>query len=459
MTGGIFQLVVYGIEDLVLTHKPDITFFKCIYKRYTNFSMESIKQNFNEIPDFGKRVSCIISKSGDLMHKVFVELTLPRVLQDTTNTYAYAWTQNIGFTIIKNVEIEIGGQIIDKHYNDWMYIWNELTLDYSLKDGFNYMIGNINQNTDFSQHISSSTNIAIESYTCYVPLYFWFCKNSNLALPLIALKYQEVKINIEFNSLENCLLKCNINFSNELTKFNEQISGVSIMSTLPKLKANIYVDYMFLDKTEKQLFKDKVHEYYIEQIQYNEDIEFLGDYISESLIFNHPVKELIWILRYKENENMKDFFNYTTNVTKHSITGNISNNSSITIPTFTTSLSNGKNPVKDAKLILNGIDRFSKQNGSYFNLIQPHNYHTKIPHPGINIYSFSLYPEDIQPSGSCNFSKMEDSLLEININSFYKINSSGHEIITSGTGFIKIYAINYNIFRIKNGMGGILFSN
>ena len=458
MTGGIFQLVVYGIEDLILTHKPDITFFKCIYKRYTNFSIESIKQNFNELPDFGKRVSCIISKSGDLMYKVYVELTLPRVLQDSTNTYAYAWTKNIGFTIIKNVDIEIGGQVIDKHYNDWMYIWNELTMDISLKDGFNYMTGNISQNTDFSKHISSTTNVAIDLYTCYIPLYFWFCKNPNLALPLIALKYQEVKINIEFNSLENCLLKCNIDFSNELTKFNEQISGVSIMSTLPKLKAQIYVDYIFLDKTEKTMFESKIHEYYIEQLQYNEDIEFLGDYISEPLIFNHPVKELVWVLLSTDNENIKDFFNYTTNNIKYSITGN-KNNSNITTPTFTISSSNGKNPVKDAKLILNGIDRFAKQYGSYFNLIQPYQYHTKTPPTGVNLYSFSLYPEDIQPSGTCNFSKMEDSLLEININSFYKINSLGNEFITSGTGYVKIYATNYNIFRITNGMGGILFSN
>jgi len=456
MTGGIFQLVVYGIEDLILTHKPDITFFKCIYKRYTNFSMESIKQNFNELPDFGKRVSCIISKSGDLMHQVIVELTLPRVLQDSTNTYAYAWAKNIGFTIIKNVEIEIGGQIIDKHYNDWMFIWNELTMDLSLQNGFNLMNGNISKNTDFSQHISSETDIAIESSTCYIPLYFWFCRNPNLALPLVSLKYQEVKINIEFNSLENCLLKCDINFSNSLTKYNEQISGVSIMATLPKLKANIYVDYIFLDHSEKQMFKEKTHEYYIEQVQYNEDIEFLGDYISEPLSFNHPVKELIWVLKYSEHENIKDHFNYTTTVTKYSITGN---NSNTEIPTFTISISNKNNPVKDAKLILNGIDRFSAQDGKYFNLVQPLQYHTKIPSIGINVYSFSLYPEDIQPSGSCNFSKMEDSLLEININSFYKINSNGNEIITSGTGLIKIYAINYNIFRIINGMGGILFSN
>ena len=206
MSGGLFQLAVCGIEDLILTHNPDVTYFKCVYKRYTNFIRESINQTFIGNVDFGRRVSVVISRHGHLMNNVFVKVILPTIEYDTTNTYIYSWVPNIGFKIIKNVEIEIGGQIIDKHYSDWLYIWSELTCPKEKKEGLNNMIGNVPINYDFNKHYMTN----IDSYTCYIPLYFWFCKSSNLALPIIALKNHEVKINIEFEELKNCLLQCNI---------------------------------------------------------------------------------------------------------------------------------------------------------------------------------------------------------------------------------------------------------
>ena len=155
MSGGLFQLVAYGVEDLILTHNPEVTYFKMVYKRHTNFTCESIPQNFIGKVDFGRRVNSIISKNGDLVSTIYIQVILPKVVADPTNQYVYSWVKNIGHVLIKNVEIEIGGQVIDKHYSDWLHIWAELTCPEDKKDGFNIMLGNIPTNYDFNKHIKT----------------------------------------------------------------------------------------------------------------------------------------------------------------------------------------------------------------------------------------------------------------------------------------------------------------
>ena len=460
MSGGLFQLVAYGVEDLILTHNPEVTYFKIVYKRHSNFTVESIPQNFIGKVNFGRRVSSIISKNGDLISNTYIEAVLPKVVADTTNKYVYSWVKNIGHVLIKNIEIEIGGQLIDKHYSDWLYIWTELTCPFEKKNGLDVMLGNVEQNYDFNKHIKTD----IDEYICYIPLHFWFCKSPNLALPLIALKFHEVKINIEFEELQNCLLKANVNFgvNNEsVIKYQSNISGVESLIGLPVLRAKLYIDFIFLDSSEREMFSTKTHEYCIEQLQYNEDTPYLGDISSVRLNFNHPIKELIWVFQYDENVYIKDFFNYTNTVTTQKITidNTINNNNT---PEFTekTSATTIENPVETVDLMINGTPRFAQQTGEYTNYIQQYNHHTNISLNGINTYSFALYPENIQPSGSYNFSKIDDAILENKLKTYYLNNSiTGEQNITSGTGLVKIYGLNYNILKITGGMGGIVFSN
>merc|ERR1711966_173941 len=237
MGGGLMQLVAYGAQDIYLTGNPQITFFKVVYRRHTNFSMESIEQTFNGAADFGKRVTCTVSLNGDLMHRVYLQVTVPALTNtDSTDSTSPGWVDWLGHALIKNVEVEIGGQRVDKHYGDWMHIWNELTQSAGKKDGYGTMVG---------ETVDGKTDL-------YIPLEFWFCRNPGLALPLIALQYHEVKINLEFRSASECM-------------------SVAASSTPSLLAASLYVDYIYLDTDERRRFAQVSHEYLIEQLQFTGD--------------------------------------------------------------------------------------------------------------------------------------------------------------------------------------------
>merc|ERR1712054_395351 len=222
MGGGLMQLVAYGAQDVYLTGNPQITFWKVTYRRYTNFSMESIEQTFNGQADFGRRVTCTISRNGDLAYRTYLQITLPEIgqsLNSSGNVYA-RWLDSPGEQLISQVEVEIGGQRIDRQYGDWMHIWNQLTLSKEQERGYNKMIGNTTQLTyicdpnfaavdgpcsaDGVRQVCAPRN-ALPETTLYVPLQFWYCRNPGLALPLIALQYHEVKINLDIRNIGECL--------------------------------------------------------------------------------------------------------------------------------------------------------------------------------------------------------------------------------------------------------------
>ena len=352
MGGGLLQLVAYGAQDVYLTGNPQITFFKVVYRRHTNFSIESIQQTFNGNASKGNRVTCQISRNGDLVHKLYV------VFDSVTGANTDARE------CIKKVEVEIGGQLIDRQYGDWMIIWNELTLPAGKKDGYEYMINGTSTGDD----------------KAYVPLEFWFCRNIGLALPLIALQYHEVKINIEFDA--------GIEFGD----------------------ATLWADYIFLDTDERRRFAQLSHEYLIEQVQFtgSESLSDSDTSLSAKLSFNHPVKELIW--QRKAGTDYK---------------------------------STGK-----AKLMLNGNDRFAERDAMYFTHVQPYQHHTNIPAQDqwINVYSFGLKPEEHQPSGTLNMSRIDTAQLKL-------------AFLAGDAGEVKIYAHSYNVLRILSGMGGLAYSN
>lgn len=400
MGGGLLQLVAYGAQDVYLTGNPQITFFKAVYRRHTNFAIEAIQQTFNGSPDFGQRVTSTIARNGDLINRIYLAVD---VTNSTSNLCKF-----FGLRLLNYVEVEIGGQKIDKHYSHWMYIWNELSLPKSKKNGYYEMVGAYG-GTDIKK--------------VYVPLEFWFCRNVGLALPLIALQYHEVKINMNFESKSNC-------GGGDDTRIN----------------ASLWVDYVFLDTDERRRFAQLSHEYLIEQLQFTGTEGILAKNVKSKLSFNHPCKELVWFTT-RSGDNV-DWMNYTTHTPSTSIT------SKLQIEELKPNTrGNTINPIASAKLQLNGNDRFAERDGVYFNMVQPFQHHENVPaNAGINVYSFALKPEEHQPSGTLNMSRIDSAILNINMN-------NDIDNIASSQYSLNVYAVNYNVLRIMSGMGGIAYSN
>jgi len=503
--------------------------------------MESIEQTFNGQADFGRRVQCTISRNGDLAYRTYLQVTLPEINQTMASGGAgpvYArWLDFPGHQLIDDVELEIGGQRIDKQYGDWMHIWVQLTMDKNQERGYYKMIGNTTQLTFMTdpsfanvdgpcgsnapRQVCAPRN-ALPETTLYIPLQFWFCNNPGLALPLIALQYHEVKINIDIRAIDECLWA--VKSLSDTTGNDLKVSGAYSQSLV---SASLYVDYVYLDTDERRRMAQNPHEYLIEQLQYT-GAESVGSSSNKiRLNFNHPCKELIWVVQPDCNVDYcasttgttllnkalgAQPFNYTDAVDAlpnsvkafggDSATGASANsfinasglfntagaediNTGLTFNpsnlvdgrgweglettglgaqsgvsdagTFVlaeTSLDMhcwGENPVVTAKLQLNGQDRFSEREGTYFDQVQPFQHHTRAPDTGINVYSFALKPEEHQPSGTCNFSRIDNATLQLVL--------SNATVEATNTAKVRVYARNYNVLRIMSGMGGLAYSN
>ena len=507
MGGGLMQLVAYGAQDVYLTGNPQITFWKVTYRRYTNFSMESIEQTFNGQADFGRRVTCTVSRNGDLAYRTYLQVTLPQI--DAPHA---RWLDFPGEQLVSQVEVEIGGQRIDRQYGDWMHIWNQLTLTSEQQRGYYKMIGNTTQLTyvtdpsfaavdgpcggDGPAQVCAPRN-ALPETTLYIPLQFWFCRNPGLALPLIALQYHEVKINLDLRPIDECLWAVDA-----LTTSGKQHTASYNQSLVA---ASLYVDYVFLDTDERRRMAQNPHEYLIEQLQFTGD-ESVGSSSNKiKLNFNHPCKELVWVVQPDENVDYcasltggsllfncmgAQSFNYTDAVDalpnslaafgSAAANADVINGSGLfddhqSAGAFVGAAASqgdsavsdagtfvlgeaaldmhcwGLNPVVVAKLQLNGQDRFSEREGTYFDQVQPFQAHTRAPDTGINVYSFALRPEEHQPSGSCNFSRIDNATLQLVL--------SNNTVSGTKTAKVRVYATNYNVLRVMSGMGGLAYSN
>jgi hypothetical protein len=433
MGGGLMQLVAYGAQDIYLTGNPQITFFKIVYRRHSNFAIESIEQTLNGNADFGRRVSCTISRNGDLINRVYLQTSLPNI--DLTNTGTFRWIDNVGHFLMKNYEVEIGGQRIDKHYNHWLEIWYQLTIGAGQDEGYKKMIGQSPYTLRVLEPSHPQTRL-------YIPFQAWFCRNVGLALPLIALQYHEVKINIEFENLNRLLIVTGPN--------GDQNNKPSVTASLPD--ASIFVDYIFLDTEERRRFAQVSHEYLIEQLQFTGEESFASASLKSRLNFNHPVKELIWTVQLQLVEDAHEWNNYTNECCGVIEYTPVEPLSDPPPREFTYGGFGSENPVQRAKIQLNGHDRFQERDGSYFNLVQPYQHHTNIPKsPGINVYSFGLRPEEHQPSGTCNFSRIDNATLQLVL--------SNATVEGTKTAKVRVYATNYNVLRVMSGMAGVAYSN
>ena len=482
MGGGLMQLVAYGAQDVYLTGNPQITFFKVIYRRHTNFALESIEQTFNGLGDWSKKVTCTISRNGDLIHRAYLRVELPDVkipAKGTGSVVYFRWLNWIGHILIKSVELEIGGQRIDKHYGDWIHIWNELTQTAGHQLGYATMVGNTPYLTNLRTGDATST-ITVKGDILYIPLEFFWNRNPGLALPLIALQYHEVKVNVELNDVKNAY------WAGTLDSNDNPVTDLSLVPVPSLNSCSLFVDYIYLDTDERRRFAQVSHEYLIEQLQFTGDESTSNPNNKFKLNFNHPTKELIWVVQKDSNVSDsspfgKQWFNYTD-----AADNSYRVNTGATAPTFggnnpiiggdsadpfaggmpgvaaggannvflPVSFEDGKNPVEKALLQLNGHDRFSIRDGKYFNLVQPYQHHENVPSCGINVYSFALRPEEHQPSGTCNFSRIDNATLQLTLTP--ETLKDGTESTSSK---VRIYAVNYNVLRVMSGMGGLAYSN
>jgi hypothetical protein len=403
MGGGLIQLIAVGIQDIYLIGNPQITYFKTVYKKHTNFSIESIYQSIDGRTDFGQIIEITIARKGDLIKDIIFEILLPAL------PVGYYWTNGIGNVLLKQIDLEIGGQLVDRHFSNWLDIWSQLTINDSKIGAYNSMVGNFNT-------ISSQQASAQIPFRLQVPMFFWFNRDWAHALPLIALQYHDVKLKVYLRDFNSC-------YRNET--ISTLLTGYSIQSM------NVWVDYIYLDMDERKKYADKSHEYLIDQVQFSGDTFISSDDSSASikLNFNHPVKEVYWINI--PNDHLQ------TNI----LFGN--KQLDYTIPTSIETFGSGL-------IQLNGIDRFNSRSANYFRLVQNYQFHTRYSSKNIYTYSFGLFPERQQPSGTCNMSKITNVNLYLDYSS---INHSANNMV------LKVYGVNYNILRIMSGMAGIAFSN
>lgn len=547
MGGGLMQLVAYGAQDVYLTASAQITYFKVIYRRHTNFSVEPIPQTFNGAPDFGRTVTCTINRSGDLITNMYVAIRLRSVTGVGQNPFGYV--RRLGLAVVQHYKIEIGGTKLDEQYGDWLNIWYELTHKTGQERGFSRMVGDIPELTDINGNDKPS-------YQLYVPLQFWFNRNNGLALPLIALQYHDVRITIDFRPAVQCV--------------NTTTNG-----SLPSIgmeEAQLIIDYVYLDSEERKRFAQASHEYLFEQLQFTGSESVSGTNNKYRLNFNHPSKYLVWVPHLEKYSTPTDYLAYsagsnweetrdrfakilwlatrtgldnsegyvinnpnnvnvgevwipgtaswatsvddkvtaqiifstdisgssascpatvenvvllTNNVTMEDMSYTLDNvltnvagsNPSDEAQAFArdhaytvvdhfnygNNLDRSDNPVFAAKLQLNGSDRFQERDGHYFNYVQPWQHFTNTPADGINIYSFALKPEDHQPSGSCNFSRIDNATLHVKLGAKNQEGGSNYLGLTIGgpnnNSLLNIYTVNYNVLRVMSGMAGAAYSN
>ncbi len=534
------QLVAYGAQDVYLTGSPQITFFKIIYRRHTNFSVEPIPQTFTGNADFGRTVTATINRSGDLINNMYTMINL-RSVPGGEDKWGYV--RRLGLAIVQHYKIEIGGSKIDEQYGDWINIWWELSHKVGQERGFARMVGDVPELTTID-HADKP------AYTMYVPLQFWFNRHNGLALPLIALQYHDVRVTIDFRQASQCV--------NRASSANSDPSiGIA--------EASLIIDYIYLDSEERKRFAQASHEYLIEQLQFTGSETLTSNNNKYRLNFNHPCKFVAWVPHLEKYATRTDYVAYGADweaardrfakhlwlSTRDGLEGSagnwsINNTSASTqevvsppgselvdnmvkaqlvfstlvssdnavpvsidnvvliennvtmedmsqdISTLVATLpSNGQesvmeaylrsvgvtvqdhfnygnfidctnNPVCAAKLQLNGSDRFQERDGYYFNYVQPYQHFSNTPADGINVYSFALKPEDHQPSGTCNFSRIDNATLQVKLglnNQPADNTYSSTYIGTNSNSLLNIYAFNYNVLRVMSGMAGTAYSN
>lgn len=523
MTGAVMQLALVGAADVVLTGSPEISFFKSLTRRYTHYAAESVQMAFQGTADFGRSVSAPITRSGDLVSKCYLQITLPdlknfhasvnvaqesptstvpaiisaRFTSSTTATVTITpptssggshrykvtlsrnneegensfyssstsilitaldkaksysvvvkrqimngtsvnsegsnsssmdiiclkWCNSVGHAIIRSVECQLGGSRLDRHVSEFFDIMSELNMPEEKKRGFEQMVGKFPEYDLYDNSFSQRT--------LFVPLIFFFNKAPSLSIPLVALAFHELKLNFEFRDWT------------ELIKSNVPITTLAdTRGSTPSMDCTLYSEMYLLDTEERLRFSSMPQEMVIEVCQFLGDHPIIVDNEEPNLTrkialnFSHPVKELIFVYNHAST--------YNANVTApyYAVNGNNYFNCDMPSPY------KDEEPIMTAKLQVNGSDRNSERPSQYYRLVQPFQHHLRIPDKRVYVYSLSLNADDIQPSGSLNWSRVDQAHLVLTLNP-NMINSRGR---------VRVFAISYNLLRIASGLGGLAFA-
>lgn len=495
MSGGLLQLVARNIEDIFLIDNPDITFFKVVYRRHTNFSHEDIPQYFSTPPGFGGRSSCTIGKAGDMAGKMHLVMTIPAInkyVTSTDNIYMFQWVKRLAFAIIDYMEIEIGGQPIDRHYGEWMSIWYDLSRSRTDGSGYAKQIANVS-------HLESITESKGE-YTLHIPLHFWFCKYIGMSLPLINLYYNEVKLHMKLNSAEHCYKLHPASFikvdddivpftkgeyitqtvngktmSGEFIYFDryskklyftrtstDKFKGISINDTnasdyvitgkaskytvsptenervnrMPKDWVNnieitncfVMVRYYYLDRDERIKFTENSHEYLIEQVQHNNDVT-LSNVFSQTIKLAYD-NPCTELVWVTQLDRARKNKDWFNYTTSHE---------------YINDEYDGDNIINEQTLIFNGLERESFRPSWYFELLQSFEHHYRGSARGINVYSPDYMPEFAQPMGPANLGMISDVSVRCSFNR------------TVESVRFASYVVTRNVLRVSDGFSGLVF--
>jgi len=454
-----------------------------VYRRHTNFSLETIELTFSGNAHFGKRVTCPITRNGDLVTRSYLKIQLPEIYSndESQQDQEFAWAPRIGHALVRSMELEIGGTRVDKIYSEWLNVWMELTLPEGTSKGYKRMIGDYDELTKLrTPTYKGGKYVFCPAKTLYVPCQFWFSRNNGLALPLIALQYHEVKVVFQFRNFEDCIV---------------HTSGFKC--TPCEIDGTLMVDYVYLDTEERKRFAQVSHEYLIEQLQFTGEEPLNGS--KYRLNFNHPCKTLFWFAHLDKFRSRKQFAYYTHDWESAAVATELDErvqylndaglakmgdepitaedlltypadsfvwnwngveeeNRDLLFPYVVNQPNNmslrldGKgNGFNQSSLLLNGHDRTGSMSAIQTNYVQPFQHFPRTPCDGLNVYSFALNPAEHQPSGTCNFSRIDTAQLNLNWKPQNpRIQENGH---------IYIYAVNYNVLRIMSGMAGVAYCN
>ena len=438
--GGLLQLVAQGKQDVFLTGNPQISFFKMVYRRYTNFAMEAQPMYFDGTANFGQRISCLIPRRGDLLGRIYIDILLPPIYLNGSTTPT-SYVNSIGNALIQEITFEVGEQQIDRQTGEWMEIWEQLTTPAGQRDALNSMLGRV----DGYYTPDIIPGPASEGLRLYVPLQFFFNKNPGLYLPLLALQYHPIRINITIAPLQTLFYNQNLVTNPACANTPNPASITSMM---------LWGDYVYLDVEERRRFVSMSHEYLIDQVQYTPLISVTSTQTQVNIEtnFNHPIKEFLFVAKRDFMNTVNEPFNYSSLAINEPLN-----------PALLPYLMSGQvrtDLIATALLQLDGYDRFQVRQAPYFRLVQPYEHHTSTPVQNfIYCYSMALRPEDAQPSGTLNASRIDTVNWQITMNPILTMPPTADSTTSiRGPVTIRVYAINYNVFRVINGFGGVLFT-
>lgn len=443
-----------------------MSFFQTVYKKHTNFAMESVRQTFLTKPVLDKSThsisTCRIGRVADLLQEVYLSFELPAIYSD--GDLRFRWIEKVANYMIYSASVRIDTNVIDMQYGQWLDLWNELTLPPGKREAYDKMTGNTYEFTnptslnnriviannwlDYSYYpqytvINGVTTPSIPSRRFFVPLNFWFSRNPGLALPLIAIQYQTVDISIEFRGVEELYqvydtvtgeyyspAKHRAMYPNaqDVSIGRFLVPGGGGSNGLLDIDAYLECNYIFLDDDERREMAANSMDYLVERTYRVENGGYRTVGVMD-LTLNNSIKELVWVAQRNDFIDHNELNNYTYNMPKDE--------------------SQPVQPIlKTAKVMFNGMDRFEEKPYEYFNQIQPYNYHTNSPSTGVHVYSFAIYPEKHQPSGTFNASMINKTQLYMTFNEPKNAN------IEYG---VVAYATYYNVFRVMAGMASMVF--